>query len=285
MMVDQALRRQLETIFRPLRTAAAAKSFPSPGALSESLGKVAPVKGASVTVVPLEPKVAAMFATAAIEMWLRAVHSFLISASLTEASPIWAATSGYYSSHYSVRAFGHVLGVFQLYHRKWIARLNLSGGKHVCSFDAKQANDREHRFYWKLLKNDAHFVNDPLFTFNDSTRDAADAAHREHANYSDHLHSFPNFRPLDAQALKDRVQFISELEFNTPPIPRRSRFPDTEAVQIVGYHRVVTFRRLLDEVLGTSNRFWTVHRQPGWASDYINFQLTEQATLSSLTLS
>jgi len=224
---------------------------------------------------------AAMFTTAAVEIWMRAVHSFLISASLTGASPIWASAAGYYSSHYSVRAFAHLLGYFQLYRRKRIARLELHAGKFVCYFDPKQATDREHRFYWKVVKQDQHFAADPLFTENDPEVDASDVGHRDRANYADHVCQLPKFRPLDVGSLRERVQFISDITFTVPPLPKRSKFPDVEGVQVVAYHRVVRFRQFLDAVLGGGNRFWTVHRSPSWTDGMIDFQLADQATLSS----
>ena len=65
-----------------------------------------------------------------------------------------------------------------------------------------------------------------------------------------------------------------------PPQPcttatRISKFPDLEFVQVVAYHRLVTFRKLLDEVLGGKNRFWNVHRKPPFAIKFIDFQLAE----------
>src|SRR5207237_7783293 len=152
-------------------------------------------------------------ATAAVEMWLRAVHSFLVSASLTATSPIWSSVSGYYSSHYSVRAFAHLLGFFQLYRKKRIVRLSTHGGKYVCSFDSKLANDREHRFYWKIVKRDGHFAANPLFTENNPENDESDVGHRDRANYTDHLSQYPQFAPLNKATLIERIHYISQIEF------------------------------------------------------------------------
>lgn len=280
MNIDKGLRSRLEIAFTPLNAKGAEKGFPPPTALSDALEAVLPAK--EVTSVSVTPKVASLFATAAVDIWLRAVHSFLVSASLTDASPLWASATGYYSSHYSVRALAHLLGHFQLFRRKRIVRLDLLSGRHICFFDPKQGADREHRLYWKLVKRDAHFASDPLFTENDSALDASDVGHRDRANYADHLFQFPSFRALDVAVLKARVQLISQIEFTTPPIPKRSLFPDVESVQVVAYHRIVTFRRFLDEVLGGSNRFWNVHRNPSWSGGMIDFQLTEQGGLDSL---
>ena len=62
------------------------------------------VGGSFPTTIPARQKELTYFAMAAVKMWLRAVHSFLISVSLTKASPIWSSVAGYYSSHYSIRA-------------------------------------------------------------------------------------------------------------------------------------------------------------------------------------
>lgn len=280
MTIDDKLKRSLETIFTPLNRVAAVKAFPSPSSLSETLEDLIPIN--SDTNVSVKPQVATLFATAAVEVWLRAVHSFLVSASLANASPIWASVAGYYSSHYSVRGLAHLLGYFQLFRRKRIVRLVLRGHQHTCSFNQKQGKDREHRLYWKLVKHDAHFVSDPLFTENDPGPDVSDVGHRDRANYADHLSKFPSFQAIDTSQLRTRVQFISQIQFSTPPIPDRNRFPDLDSVQIVAYHRVVKFRKFLDEVLGGRNRFWNVHRNPSWSNKMIDFQLSDQGCLTSL---
>ncbi len=82
----------------------------------------------------------------------------------------------------------------------------------------------------------------------------------------------------DVQAAKDLIERISLLSFDEPPIPQRDRFPDTLNVQVVAYQRIVRFRRLVDELIGTQNRFWSVYRNPPWARDLISFRLVEQGT-------
>lgn len=59
------------------------------------------------------------------------------------------------------------------------------------------------------------------------------------------------------------------------PIPNADSYPDIESVQLIAYHRLVRFRMFLDEILGSSNRFWSVHRKPSWALDYLNFQVIQ----------
>jgi len=280
--IDATLRKQIEVAFAPLNTAAAANAFPAPASLSDLLYRIhtagpnAPAHHRDVM------EAARMFTTASVDMWLRAVHSFLVSTSLTNVSPTWASVAGYYSSHYSVRAFAHLLGFFQSYNIKRIVRIELqSNGTYVCKFERKRAGDREHSIYWRIVKKDPHFAADPFFTDN-APGDVSDASHRERANYADHLPQFPIFRPLDREALKQRVERISEIETLAPPIPSVSRYPDLESVQIVAYHRLVRFRSLLDAVV-VENRFWLVHREPAWARGFVDYQLTEEGQLRSFT--
>src|SRR5579863_10259984 len=99
--MNSALQKQIAVMFSPLNNLSAANAFPAVGALSDLLTtSCAPFTQQTVAAKPNDMKV---FATAAVEMWLRAVHSFVISTSLTEASPLWSSVAGYYSSHYSVR--------------------------------------------------------------------------------------------------------------------------------------------------------------------------------------
>jgi hypothetical protein len=277
MNIQASVQEQLQAVFAPLNTVAAAKAFPAPSTLSKTLGDlISKDAGARRNV---DQKIASYFSTAAVDMWLRSVHSFLISASLTEASPIWASVTGYYSSHYAVRSLAHLLGHFQLFRRKRLVELRWERPHYVCLFKSKEAGDAEHKVYWKILKKSIAFQGDALFTENRADDEDSDARHRNHANYADHLGSYPMFRPLDEQALKDRIEYISKIVFDAPPLPRFSKFPDVEYVQLIAYHRLVRFRRLLDEVLGSKNRFWNVHRTPPFADGYVDFQLTESERL------
>jgi len=281
MQIDPAVQSHVTRAFEPLNDEAAVHAFPASASLSRALDLVLPVASVGVTSRNASRDVGKMFTTAAVNIWLRAVHSFLVSASLTNVSPIWASVAGYYSSHYSVRALAHLLGFFQLFSRKRIVRLQFQGAACVCNFDPKKAGDREHRVYWRIIKKDPHFAGDPFFTQNDSATDESDVAHRDRANYADHLNQFPMFRPLDAVALRQRIDRISNIEVGAPPIPRVSRCPDVEAVQIVAYHRLVRFRSFVDTIVGDENRFWSVHRDPPWAREFLDYQLTEEATLQS----
>jgi hypothetical protein len=281
MKIDLGLQTHIIAAFAPLNNEAAVGAFPAPRSLSQALNLALPIGSTGHTTRNAPPHLAKMFTTAGVNIWMRAVHSFLVSTSLTNVSPIWASVAGYYSSHYSVRALAHLLGFFQLFSRKRVVHLELQGGHYVCNFDPKTAGDREHRVYWKIVKKDPHFAADPFFTDNNSVIDESDVAHRDCANYADHLPQFPVFRPLDAVAMKTRIDRISEIEFTSPPIPRVSHFPDMESVQIIAYHRLVRFRDLVDTVVGNGNRFWNVHRNPTWAREFLDYQLTEVESLRS----
>jgi hypothetical protein len=170
-----------------------------------------------------------------------------------------------------------------LFRDKCIVRLNLQKGKFICTFDPKKAKDREHHFYWKVVNQDMHFGSDPLFTLPNIIDDASDIGHRDWSNYTDHIARFPNFKEVKKEVLQNRVERISQMSLSTPPIPRISRFPDTESVQVIAYQRFIRFRQFVDEIVGSSNRFWKVNRTPSWAREVMDFQLMEQDSLSSLS--
>lgn len=277
MKIDSALQSRVDSIFRPLNSAAASQSFPKPATLSTELEHIMPATGLGT--VGATPKIASYFASAAVDIWLRAVHSFLISASLTSASPVWASATGYYASHYAVRALAHILGHFMLFKKRRAVFLDLTGG-YSCTFSQKTSSDGEHHAYWRIVKLDSHFAGDPLFTTNDVRNPLSDASHRNFANYADHLQKYPTFSALDLDTMKRRARFISQIEFSAPQIPDRDRFPDIEAVQVIAYFRIVAVRQLLDAILGGTQRFWSVYRKPAWVGDVIDFQVIDPTGLS-----
>jgi hypothetical protein len=272
--IDSALRVHLTTAFAPLKNQAPVYPFPASASLSQSLSKTIPPKSKGLTTKTVQPAVAQMFATAAVNMWMRAVHSFLVSASLTNVSPIWASVAGYYSSHYSVRALAHLLGSFRLFTGRRLVRLELRAGRYVCTFDPKTG--REHQIYWAIVKDDQHFRTDPFFT-----QGNPEVAHRDWAQYIDHLPQFPPFEPLDKEALRTRIDKISDIPFDTPPIPQVGKDLDVDSVQVIAYHRLVRFRAFVDAILGGDNAFWKVYRSPAWTIEFMDFQLTEGQTLHS----
>ncbi len=280
MSTDRAFQDHVLAVFRPLNSVAAANAFPKPLTLSVSLGPlVTTVQGQTSSA---SAKLASHFGTAAVDMWHRAIHSFLVSAGLTGVSPIWASVAGYYSSHYTVRALAHLLGYFLLFTKKRLARLQLAQSGFTCSFHGKTIRDGEHKLYWRLVKQSRPFASNALFTFNDPYASESDVRHRNHANYADHLDGYPQFNPLDAGTLGRRVEFISKIAVVGTPLPRLDEFPDLEYVQLIAYRRLVEFRRILDEMLQGKNRFWDVHRTPPFARGYMNYQLIEGGELLSV---
>ena len=269
---------QIEVMFRGLRRRSAVNTIPAPGTLSEKLKNVVEMTTGETTTI--DATTLTFFATASVEMWHRSVHSFLVSASITKASPLWASVSGYYSSHYSIRALAHLLGYFQLQSKKRILKVEVRGRQYICHIIQKQGSDREHKFYWKTVKSHARFAADPFFTKNEATKNEegqtlSDGGHRSKANYADHINQFPKFQALDEAYLKARVEKIATVELSDVPIPKIESYPDTENVQLIAYHRMVKFRKFVDEVLGNSNRFWNAQRKPEWCPNFLDFQIVE----------
>jgi len=274
MIIDSTVRNRIATLFEPLRNTPSA-SMPVRGFLSRSLRQqIDRVENGAIE-FKITKTTRMAFASAAVDVWHRSAHSFLVSCSLTDASPVWASVAGYYSSHYAVRAMAHLLGYFQLYTYKRLIRIERVD---LCSMTKKNAGDREHKLYWRVVKDSPQFAKDDWFTKNESSGEASDAGHRELANYWDHVSVLPPVRLLGADAIRDRADRISKISFSAPPIPRLSRFPDTESVQAMAYHRLVRVRRLMDECIESKNRFWTAHRQPSWLDGLLNFQLTDVST-------
>ena len=265
---------QIELMFSKLNGARASDSFPPPATLSRILNGI--VDKATSDSAPISQIEITNFATAAVEMWHRAIHSFLISASLTKASPIWSSVSGYYSSHYSIRGFAHLLGYFQLNKKKRNIQLEINGTPYLCHIKPKGGNE-EHKFYWMKVHEHPFFITNSFFPENNEYNVISDSAHRNKANYFDHLNGFPPFQVLDEIYLKQRVSVISKIEIDDAPIPNSESdpYPDIENVQIMAYHRMVKFREFIDNILGGSNRFWNVHRKPSWCPNFLNFQLVK----------
>lgn len=277
------IEQQIEILFQSLNRRRGTGTLPQPGCLSETLqSKIQRLgnKFTDGTCVQLSPEESLLFVSAAVEMWCRAVHSFLISAALYEVSPIWASVSGYYASHYCVRALAHLLGNLQMHKGvKCVVEFKIEGREHKCYFSTKKAWDREHKYYWKIVKASPLFKDNNFFTLNPEDQDQSDTAHRSMANYSDHIDHFPSFSPLDKQKLIDRISHLSKVELTTIPIPNRAKFPDIDNVQLIAYHRIVIFRSLLNKILGERYNFWKVHRNPTWCRGYINFQVVQPVSL------
>lgn len=276
--------RQIEVIFSGFRRANVNIGFPNAGALSGVLNREADIaRQADLDSFPATQSMIRLFASAAVEMWQRAVHSFIVSAGLTITSPIWSSAAGYYASHYVVRGYAHLLGRYVLYTRKRVVTLVLQDGGFSCALDKKGAGDREHKAYWKFVRSSDQFGKDPFLDVDVEVVPRSDSAHRTKANYADHVGEFRAFRALTVEAAVDRIRRIAEMELSAVPIPNADSYPDLESVQIVAYHRIVHFRRYLDNLLGNKNRFWNAHRSPQWCDGVVDFQIADTQFLPVTT--
>ena len=271
------LHKQVEVLFSALNNRGITASLTRPGYLANKLNAL--LNKSKNGSFPSNGELNALYATASIEMWQRGVHSFLVSASLTNISPIWSSVAGYYASHYCMRAFAHAIGYFHLFQRGISVQLDLSGA-FTCYPRRPKGKRGEHLLYWKIVKDEPTFISDPLFSDNIDAQ-LSDAAHRHKANYFDHLNDFPVFRTLQEQTLKDRIKVLSEMELSAVPTIDSDKYPDTDTVQIICYHRIVRFRQLLDDILGSSVRFWRQHRQPDWCSPILDFQVTRPTSIGA----
>jgi hypothetical protein len=163
--------------------------FPKPGTLSKHFNVL--LNGSHATPT-LSHQHSPMLATAGVEMWHRAIHSFLWSVALTKSSPLWASVSGYYASHFVMRALAHSMGIFKSFAQKEVIQISVENGQFVCLPLKWSSNAKgEHAFYWKAVKGHPKFVSNDLFHENSERDPKSDAAHRTFANYTDHLCSFP----------------------------------------------------------------------------------------------
>ena len=270
----------IQLMFKALSGPGAASNLPPMLSLSRGLQKI--VDRNTSTTYSVDKAIIGKFATASVEAWQRGLHSFLMSASLTTASPIWSSVAGYYSSHYTMRAFAHLLGFFQLFNLKKIIKLDLAGNGYAIDVISRNAGDREHRVYWRLVHESTFFRSDPFFYHNDDAPPPpgtmqdfiSDGGHRNRANYGDHIGLFPVFTPLNDTDLELRLDKLSKIEINDPPRPNVDRFPDIDNVQLIAYHRILKYRAFLDEILSTSKGFWAKQRDPSWKPAYFDFQAT-----------
>lgn len=271
--------RVFELSFAKLDKPTARLDFPRPGTLSGHLTTLlsGPNPGAAV----LSHNNFSMLATAGVEMWHRAIHSFIWSVALTEDSPLWASVSGYYSSHFVMRAFAHSMGIFKSFSHKTALQVVVKGNQFVC--DVLTDKGGEHAFYWKAVKGHPQLLTNPLFRENNErennrTEDRSDAIHRNFANYADHLDSFTAPKFSDMEAIANRITKIGHIRRHSviAPTPQRNRFPDLDKVQILAFQRIAAFHEFLDDRV-PDNRFWKAHRRPNWCKDIMLFQVEDQA--------
>lgn len=256
---------------------------PPRGVLADTLrSKIKnPAKGGVFTLIPAE---AALFGSAAVEMWLRAVHSFLISNSMMKASPIWSSVAGYYASHYVMRAFSHILGHFLLGRDHLIVQVKLQNGGYSCV--SKKSSPTEHQYYWGLPNREIGAAGTVLFSENKPIKDpkseCTDGSHRVFANYFDHVNSFTNFEPVNEGYLKTRIEQLSGLVTDSPALPDHNKYPDLDAVHLIAYARIVEFRTCMDNLVGANHKYWAYFREPSWFAKYMDYQVPESASTLSM---
>ncbi len=262
--------RVFELSFGKLDRRQARMGFPEPGILSNEFKTLLPI-GTHPPVLPHNQ--CQLLASASVEMWHRAIHSFLWSVALTEASPLWASVSGYYASHFVMRAFAHSMGFFKSFTKRAAIQVVMDrSGQFVLS----QVDIRggEHAFYWKVIKKHPDFASNPLFRENSERDEHSDSAHRTFANYTDHVNSFTPIKFPEFKWIAEYIEKISRIRLYSVDKPSRDDYPDLQNVQILAFQRIVAFHDFLDERVPT-NRFWRTHRRPDWCRDIMLFQVEE----------
>ena len=263
--------RVVELSFGKFDKAGAKLDFPKPGTLSKHLQELLKVERPN-----LHHKQTPMLATAGVEMWHRAIHSFLWSVALSESSPLWASVSGYYASHFVMRAFAHSMGIFKSFSEKKLIQVVVENGQFVCSpLDWNNKSSGEHPFYWKAVKGHPSLIANDLFHENSERDPRSDSSHRTFANYTDHLCAYSpmEFPTLDSVA--KNIEKISRIRLHSVTHPSREDYPDLQNVQILAFQRIVTFHDFLDEKVPQS-RFWRAHRRPSWCKDVMMYQVEDQ---------
>jgi len=245
--------------------------FPKPGTLSDQVGDLIDKLGTNQAVVSHQNWF--LFGSAGVEMWHRAIHSFLWSLALTERSPLWASVSGYYSSHFVMRAFAHSMGIFKSFSKRKAIQIIIDNGQFSCVDVGTTLG--EHPFYWKTVKEHPKFVANPLFRENSERNPKSDSAHRTFANYTDHVGSFLPIEIPDLRSVSDTVERISHIRLHSITEPSRDDFPDLRNVQILAFQRIVAFHDFMEDRI-PQNRFWRAHRRPTWCNNIMQFQVANQ---------
>lgn len=291
MPVDYAIAdRIIQWSFGKLDKPNAKLEFPERGALSSHINKLLDDKVDGKAPL-LSHQHCCLFASAGVEMWHRAIHSFLWSVAMTKSSPLWASVSGYYASHFVMRAFGHSMGIFKSFTQKAAIQVIVENGQFFCSRLAlSKRGEGEHAFYWKAVKGHPMFISNDLFRENSErnfkSASPSDSTHRTFANYTDHLCSYPPMEFSTLAAVSDAVERIARIRLhsvNIPNIPSRDDYPDLQNVQILAFQRIIAFQDFLDEKV-PKNRFWRAHRRPSWSKNLMLFQVEDQGLEQPLIL-
>lgn len=268
--------RVVELAFGKLDKPNAKLVFPERGTLSKQLNALLDEQKEGAAPI-LAHTHSPLLASAGVEMWHRAIHSFLCSVALSKSSPLWASVSGYYASHFVMRAFAHSMGIFKSFSQKEVIQISVDKGQFVCTPLTWSSNSRgEHAFYWKAVKGHPKLLGNDLFRENSERDINSDSSHRTFANYTDHINSFValDFPSMDTVA--GDVERISRIRLHSVTSPSREDFPDLQNVQILAFQRIIAFQDFLDEKV-SKNRYWRAHRRPGWCKDVMLYQVEEQS--------
>jgi hypothetical protein len=246
------------------------RKFPEPGTLAKLVNDALDGGQAAGPTIPHNR--CHLLASASVEMWHRAIHSFLWSVAMTDKSPLWASVTGYYSSHFVMRALAHSLGIYKSFTHKTVFQIARQGGGIVCRCHPKPTKKHgEHQFYWQVVKDHPDFVRDSLFSANAEGgvgprgREKSDYMHRNFANYTDHIDNFSELSFPDVPKITKSIEKIRLSRKNSVELPRRSNYPDHRAIQVLAYQRIVAYREFLDTRVLKTSAFWKAHREPVWA--------------------
>ncbi len=264
--------------FAKLDKSTAKLKFPPAATLSNQLAAV--LSSSKPDALILEQKYFEMLATAGVEMWHRAIHSFLWSVALTKTSHIWASVTGYYASHFVMRAFAHSMGIFKSFRTRKAVQVVINKGRFVYDL---QDSDGEHSYYWKVVKGHSRLSKNPLFRTNSERDLKSDSSHRTFANYTDHLDSFVPLSFPSTDNLAETVEKISRIRLHSITEPSRESYPDLQNVQILAFQRIVAFHDYLEDLV-PNNRFWRAHRRPQWCKDLMIYQVEDQEMETPLQL-
>lgn len=263
--------RVVQLSFGKLDKPSAKMDFPTPGTLSRHFNEL--LHKAGTGSCTLSHQQSPMLASAGVEMWHRAIHSLLWSLALSESSPLWASVSGYYASHFVMRAFAYSMGIFRSFTQRKVIQVLIENGQFVCS--PLKSKDGEHAFYWMAVKGHPKLLTNPLFRKNNERDSKSDSAHRTFANYTDHVDSFLPMKFPALETVAEDVEKISRIRLHSVIEPSRENFPDLQNVQILAFQRIVAFHDFLDELV-PKNRFWRAHRRPSWCVNVMVFQVEKQ---------
>lgn len=218
----------------------------------------------------LLPNELPMFISGSIEMWQRALHSFLVSVALTDSSHIWASTTAYYASHYVMRSVCHLFGVFALAQRHELLELKPAKGRFQIGVLLK--GFREHQSYWTTA---AMLITDRPDLFHENDEEA----HRSFGNYQDHIDQLRNVTPWNERTMQDRIAALARMPAD-PILPKDGEiedvYPNIVGAQALAMHRICFMRERLDVILGSKNKFWNANRAPGWCANIMKYQMEPQ---------